>query len=315
MCDIYVANRDDTVVKADADSATAPHRPSQSIARDRPMWKNNPHRPGNINVVTVPDVAVESRPSDFDVASVNWIGCVKTNSRQSFECAEFDEQCDDGKPQSRRYRDLLVNGVKVTCTSDSGSQICLVRRSVVGENVVECGKIVIQTAFGACVPATLIKVRIKPFVDDRNVANLSALDIVVAVVEELNCTEDVILCEDAYLRLFEKQINADLKPVGIEQHADALGESDAEPAVVISTASDVSCAGVDDVTPGTPTDSGDGVRGGGGAGAGCRGDGQRRTADRAYRTIRDVIIRWRGRLLQRRATRARVIATGSRADV
>ena len=36
-------------------------------------------------------------------------------------------------------------------------------------------------------------VRMKPFVDDRNVANLSALDIVVAVVEELNCTEDVIL--------------------------------------------------------------------------------------------------------------------------
>ena len=150
LCDIFVANRDDTVVMADAlvksaDSATAPHRPSLSIARDRPMWKNNPHRPGNINVVTVPDAAVESRPSDFDVASVNWIGCVKTNSRQSFECAEFDEQCDDGKPQSRRYRDLLVNDVKVTCTSDSGSQICLVRRSVVGENVAECGKIVIQT--------------------------------------------------------------------------------------------------------------------------------------------------------------------------
>ena len=113
-------------------------------------------------------------------------------------------------------------------------------------------------------PATLIKVRIKPFVDDRNVANLSALDIVVAVVEELNCTEDVILCEDAYLRLFEKQINADLKPVGIEQHANALGESAAEPAVVISTASDVSCAGVDDVTPATTTDSGDEVCGGGG---------------------------------------------------
>ena len=102
-----------------------------------------------------------------------------------------------------KYVKVAIDGIdhSLNALNDSGSQINLIRRSIIPENKMQTvGRIAIRGAFGDAIQTDVALLSIKPAVSDNNEVNIAPpVEVMFAICDELN--ERIILTSDTVNKL------------------------------------------------------------------------------------------------------------------